>query len=244
MKKYLLAAIVVLLLMSMIFTGCSNTISGNNKGETMYDLLLQMPKIYVGESDDLEYESLKQYKSEVFSNKMIKGALATLECIDTVFYITVRHDGEDVMISGKAVAKCKVVALDEIFNNYDVKSDSVLEFAQDYYLIPTNDNDKVDMFKSFGADFIEDSTGAIVEMKIKDGDYVLEIQEHIDYTLKIHKNTLPMESGKKYTCAISSYDSFVNVQYLSPVESDQRYEAFQMSQSTIDIAREIKNKFA
>jgi len=242
MKKSLLITIAILLLISLMFTGCSN-VSSDDSGVTMYDLLLQMPKTYVGESDKLLYTSLKQYETEVFSNKMIKGALATIECVDTVFYITVRHDGEDIMVSGKAVAKCKIVDLGKTFNDYGVRSDAVLEFVQDYYVIPTNHNDKVDMFKSFGADFKEDSTGAIIEMEIKDGDYILEIQENVDYTLMLHNDTLPMESGKKYTCAISSYDSLTSVQYLSPLEDEQRYEVFQISQSTLNIANEIKREF-
>ena len=232
-----LSIVAILLLTSLFFVGCSNTSPDNN--DTIYDLLLQMSKTYIGEMCNVEYESLEQYKSETFSNEMIQGAFAIVECIDTDFYITVRHDGEDIMISGKSVAKCRVVDLDEVFNNYDVKVDKILEFVQDYYLIPTNEQDKINMFKSFGVEFKEDTVG----MEIKDGDYILEVQENVDYTLNLHNDTLPMEAGQKYTGAIISDNSVNTIHYLSPLENAQRYETFQMSQSTMNIATEIKEIF-
>lgn len=245
MKKVFLFIATVMLLTSLILTGCSNSLPDNKqeKGNDFnYDLLLQMTRSYVGEADSVKYESLEQFKNQVFSQD-VTGAFATIECVDIVFYITVRHDGEDVMISGKAVSKCKVVAIGETFNNYNVKSSSIVEFVQDYYLIPTHENDTVDMFESFGANFIKDSTGAVIGMEIEDGDYALQIKKGVDYTLKIRNDVLPMEPGIKYTGAIISYESVNTVQYLSPVENTQRYEDFQMSESVMNIATEIKQNF-
>ena len=238
MKRILLVIITVILLTSSILIGCSNS---HDKIEPFnYDLLLQMPKKYIGEADSVEYESLEQFKKHVFSNDIVKGALATIECIDTVFYITVRHDDEDVMISGKAASKCKIVTVGETFNSYNVKSDTVVELVQDYYIIPTDEEDSVDMFESFGASFIKDSKGAVIEMKIEDGDYLLQIKEGVDYTLKIRDDVLPMESGIKYTGAIISHETIDTVQYLMPVENTQRYETFKMRESVVNIATELK----
>ena len=242
MKRILLVIITVILLTSSILIGCSNSQHKDVQAiESLnYDLLLQMPKNYIGEADSVEYESLEQFKKHVFSNDIVKGALATIECIDTVFYITVRHDDEDVMISGKAVSKCKIVTVGETFNSYNAKSDTVVELVQDYYIIPTDEEDSVDMFESFGASFIKDAKGAVIEMKIEDGDYLLQIKEGVDYTLKIRNDVLPMESGIKYTGAIISHESTDTVQYLMPIENTQRYETFKMRESVVNIATELK----
>lgn len=241
MKRILLVIITVILLTSSILIGCSNS---HDKIEPFnYDLLLQMPKKYIGEADSVEYESLEQLKKHVFSNDIVKGALATIECIDTVFYITVRHDNEDIMISGKAMSKCKIVAVGETFNGYNVKNDTVVELVQDYYIIPTDEEDSVDMFESFGASFVKDAKGAVIGMEIEDGDYLLQIKEGVDYTLKIRDDVLPMESGIKYTGAIISHESTDTVQYLMPVENTQRYETFKMRESVVNIATELKRTF-
>ena len=247
MKRILSVAVIVMVLIPLILTGCSDSLpdsvqEGGN--DFNYDLLLQMPKNYVGEVDNEEYESLEQFKNQVFSKKLVSGALATIECVDTVFYITVRHDGEDIMATGKAVSKCKVVTIGETFNNYNVKSNAIVELVQDYYVFPTNEKDAVDMFESFGATIIKDSTGATIGMELKDGDYALQIEKGVDYTLKIRNDVLPMEPGTKYTGVIISHESINYMQYLSPVENAQRYEAFQMSESVEKIASEIKNNFA
>ena len=237
MKRILLVIITVILLTSSILIGCSNS---HDIEPFNYDLLLQMPKKYIGEADSVEYESLEQFKKHVFSNDIVKGALATIECIDTVFYITVRHDNEDIMISGKAMLKCKIVAVGETFNGYNVKNDTVVELVQDYYIIPTDEEDSVDMFESFGASFVKDAKGAVIGMEIEDGDYLLQIKEGVDYTLKIRNDVLPMESGIKYTGAIISHESTDTVQYLMPVENTQRYETFKMRESVVNIAAELK----
>ncbi len=245
MKRILLVIITVILLTSSILIGCSN--SQHEDEQTIeslnYDLLLQMPKKYIGEAGSVEYESLEQFKKHVFLNDIVQGALATIECIDTVFYITVRHDNEDIMISGKAMSKCKIVTVGETFNGYNVKNDTVVELVQDYYIIPTDEEDSVDMFESFGASFIKDSKGAVIGMKIEDGDYLLQIKEGVDYTLKIRNDVLPMESGIKYTGAIISHESTDTVQYLMPIENTQRYGSFQVRESVVNIATELKRTF-
>ena len=245
MKRILLVIITVILLTSSILIGCSNSQHKDVQAiESLnYDLLLQMPKNYIGEADSVEYESLEQFKKHVFLNDIVQGALATIECIDTVFYITVRHDDEDVMISGKAVSKCKIVTVGETFNGYNVKNDTVVELVQDYYIIPTDEEDSVDMFESFGASFVKDAKGGVIEMKIEDGDYLLQIKEGVDYTLKIRNDVLPMESGIKYTGAIISHESTDTVQYLMPIENTQRYETFKMRESVVNIATELKRTF-
>ena len=247
MKKVFLVIATAMLLASLILTGCSD-LRPNNKqkaeSDLNYDLLLRMPKDYVGEADNVVYESLEQFKTKTFSGEAVSGTIATIECIDTVFYITVRHDGEDIMISGKAVSKCKIVAIEETFNNYNVKNNTVVEIVQDYYVTPTNEEDAIDMFESFGADFIKDSIGMTIGMEIKDGDYALQIKEGVNYTLKLQDDVLPMEPGVKYTGAIISYKSTNAIQYLLPVEDTQRYDSFQMSESVMNIATEIKRNLA
>lgn len=241
MKKVFSVIVAAMLLASLILTGCSDSRSDR---ENNYDLLLQMPKDYVGEPDNVGCESLEQFKNLTFSQKDVSGTIASIECIDTAFYITyitVRHDGEDIMISGKAVSRCKIIAVEETFNDYNAKSNTIVEVVQDYYITPTNEEDAIDMFKSFGADFIKDSTGEITGMEIKDGDYALQIKEGVNYTLKIQDDVLPMEPGVKYTGAIISYKSTNTVQYLLPAENTQRYDAFQMSKSVMNIATEIKH---
>lgn len=245
MKKAVSVIISITFLTLLILMGCSNSKDNNVQApkETFnYDLLLQMPKNYIGEVDSVEFESLKQFKQHVFLNEGVRGALATIECIDTVFFITVRHDEGDIMISGKAVSKCKIVTVGEIFNNYNVKNDTVVELVQDYYIIPTDEEDSINMFESFGASFIKDSKGAFIGMEIEGGDYVLQIKEGVDYTLKIRDDVLPMESGIKYTGAIISDDAIDTVQYLMPIENTQRYESFRVRESVVNIATDLKRE--
>lgn len=246
MRKVFLFFATAMLLASLVLTGCSNSLPNSKqegKNDFNYSLLLQMPKEYVGEADNVEYASLEQFKNHVFSKELVSGAIATIECVDTVFYITVRHDGEDIMISGNTVSKCKIVTIGESFNSHSTRNNAIVEVVQDYYVIPTNEKDTMDMFESFGANFIKDSTGEIIGMEIEDGNYALQLKNGVDYTLKICNDVLPMEPGIKYTGAIISYESVNTVQYLSPVENTQRYEDFQMSESVMNIATEIKQNF-
>lgn len=238
MKKIILMFFAALLIVSLNFTGCS--FDNGEKKQLDYDSLLQMPKTYVGIADKVEYESFAQYKEEVFSKKLNQGALVTIECIDTAFYITVRHSDGDIMISGKAISKCKVSSVGDTFNGFDLEKDSLVELEQDYYLMPTTEQDALAMFESFGAVFLRDSDGAVTGMELSDGDYLLTIQNGVEYTLKLYEDALPMESGKLYTGALVSRDSKQTVQYLSPLEDTDRYNAFRMSQSTLTVAGEIK----
>lgn len=232
--------VTILAISLLAFTGCMNNSSANS---ISYDTLLQLPKTYIGEPHGILYESFNHYKTEMFSENKMSGAIASVECIDTTFYITVRHDGEDIMLSGKAIAKCKVTALKETFNNFSSKSNSIVEVEQNYYIMPTNEHDTLDMLESFGAVLEKDETGEIIGMDINDGDYVLKYQEGVAYTLKIRPDTLPLEKGKSYTGVIISCDGKSDINFLSPVESTQRYEGFQMSQSVKNIAAEIKGAF-
>ncbi len=227
----------LILFITLLFVGCSNKLY--NKGiDFNYDLLLQMTRQYLSEQDDYDcYTSLTDLKTRLSQYEHTQSAFATVECIDTDFYITVRHSDGDIMISGKSVSKCNVVCIGEIFNNYNIKENTVVEIVQDFYIIPTNEKDKLDMFKSFGAKITSD------KMKIKDGDYLLRLQEDVDYTLKIHENVLPMEPGMQYTCAILSYDSITTAQFLLPTDNAQRYEDFQISEDEMNIANEIQQTF-
>lgn len=247
MRKIFLVIAAAMLLASLILTGCSDSLPSSSQeggNDLNYDLLLQMQRNYVGEADNMECESLEQFKSIVSSGRSIQGMFATLECVDNVFYVTFRHDGDDIMITGKTVSKCKVVSIGEKFNNYGVKNGEVIELVQDYYLLPTNLDDEMDIYGSFGASFIKDSTGATIGMEIEDGDYVLDIKEGVDYALMIRSDVLPMEPGVKYTGAVTSYELGNAVRYLSPVEDTQRYDGFQMSESVMNIAAEIKHSLA
>ena len=241
MKKKFILIVTAILFASFILTGCSDS---QTNSEQNYDWLLQMPKSYIGEEDRIEIRSWEHYKELTFSNGLISGAIATIECVDTDFYITIRNDGEDTMISGKSVSKCKVVAVGETFNGYNVKSNSIIEIIQDYYLMPTNETELVEMFESFGAHFIKDSTGEIVKLELKDGDYPLRVKKGVDYKMQIGYDELPMEQGIQYTGVIIHNDSKNFVNYLSPVEETQRYDVFQMSTSVKNIAAEIKEDFA
>lgn len=248
MKKNssMLAIVITLAMFSiLLFTGCMNTPSDNSsKTESgfNYDLILQLPQSYVGEADNVVYESLDNFKTKTFSQTQTKGALSSVECIETIFYITIRHDGEDIMVSGKAIAKCKVTSVRETFNNYNIKVGSIVELEQDYYIMPQNEKDSLDMFESFGATFQKDSNGEIIGMKIDDGDYILKYNKGVEYMLKINHDVLPLEAGKSYTGAIVSYESRNTILYLAPTENTQRYEVFQMSQSQINLATEIMNE--
>ncbi len=235
MKKIISIILITTILILPILNGCSNRENIFN-----YDLLLQMPKIYVGETENVIYESLEQFKNQTFSDKSISGAIATIECVNNDFYITIRHDGEDIMFSGKTVSKCNVVTVGETFNNWSIARNSTVELVQDYYLFPLNENDIINMFESFGANFIKDSAGTIIKAEIEDGDYLLQVKEPDNYTLKICNDVLPMEPGEKYTGVIISVGPINTVTYLSPLENTQRYETFQMSESTTNIATEIK----
>lgn len=235
MKKTISTFLITTILMLTMLNGCSNPESTFN-----YDLLLQMPKIYVGEADNVIYESLEQFKEQTFSDKSVSGAIATIECVNNDFYITIRHDGEDIMFSGKTVSKCNVVTVGETFNNCSISRDSTVELVQDYYLFPLDENEIINMLESFGVNFIKNSAGTIIKAEIEDGDYLLQVKETNNYTLKICNDVLPMEPGKKYTGAIISSEPITAVMYLSPLENTQRYETFQMSESTTNIATAIK----
>lgn len=243
MKKIFLVLIAIIMAALLTFTGCAS-ISSDNSGKSNrildYELLLQMPKSYVGITDNVEYESLTQFKEEVFAKRMIQGALATIECIDTVFYITIWHSDGDIMISGKAVTRCKVSDVGETFNGFALKTGSVVEFEQNYYIFPTDEEATSKMFESFGAVFSRDSSGAITGMEIEDGAYPMEIQDNVKYTLKLYDDTLPMEPEKKYTGAIISNDSKNAIEFLMPLEETDRYDEFHMSQSAMTVAAEIK----
>ena len=245
MKK-LSALFTAIIIAIILFTGCTNNPSDAvepTKSDFSYDMLLQLPKTYIGNPNNIEYESLNQYITECFSDSQNKGAIASVECVETIFYITVRHDGEDIMVSGKAVAKSKITSIIEKYNGFDIKPETIVELEQDYYIMPIHEKDALEMFKSFGATFHEDSTGEVSGMDIKDGNYVLKIKENVDYTLKINYNVLPLENGECYTGVITGNNSVSTIQFLSPVENTQRYEAFQMNQSTANIASEVKSKF-
>lgn len=242
MRKLFVVLIAVLMIIFMIFTGCSNDNGSEHNQALDYDLLLQMPKSYVGIVDNVEYESLAQFKEEMFTTRTFSGAFAMLECVDTAFYVTIRHSGNDVMISGKAIAKCKITDIGEIFNQFSLEKNSYIDVEQDYYLYPVSEEDTLAMFESFGADFTRDSDGTIAGMEISDGDYLLEIRDNVQYELKLYTDVLPMVSGKMYTGAVISYDGGYSVQFLSPVETTDCYDEFSMSQSTLTIATAIKNE--
>lgn len=243
MKK-LLFIIMVILFASLVLVGCSDSLSGNEQ-ETAnnfnYDQLLEMPIEYVGESDRIVFESWDQHKEYILSRGVDRAAVAAIECIDTVFYITVRRDGEYIETSGKAVSRCKVVAVGEKFNNCDIENGAIVEIVQNYYLYPKNEKDNIEMFESFGAVFEKNIKGEIVGVELDDGDYALKIKDGVDYTLKIFdSDELPMEPGVKYTGVVWPGESRGGVEYLSPVENTQRYDVFRIDGTTKKIAAEVK----
>lgn len=242
MRKIFVVLIAVLMIMSMIFTGCSNDNGSEHNQALDYDLLLQMPRSYVGIVYNVEYESLAQFKEEMFTTRTFSGAFVMLECVDTAFYVTIRHSGNDVMISGKAVAKCKIADIGESFNQFSLEKNSYIGVEQDYYLYPVSEEDAVAMFESFGADFTRDSDGTITGMEISDGDYLLEIRDDVQYELKLYTDVLPMAAEKMYTGAVILCDGKSTVQFLSPVEATDRYDEFTMSQSSLTISTAIKNE--
>ena len=238
--KYLSLLLAVIMCFSLLtFVGCdSEQETANNFN---YDQLLEMPIEYVGESDRIVFESWDQYKEYISSRETARAAVAAIECIDTVFYITVRHDGEDIMTSGKAVSRCKVVAVGEKFNNCNIENGAIVEIVQNYYLYPRNNKVKIEMFESFGADFEKNLKGEVVGMKIDDGDYALKIKDVSDYKLKIFDSVvLPMEPGVKYTGVVWSGESTNFVEYLSPAENTQKYDVFRIDGTTKKIAAEVK----
>lgn len=165
-----------------------------------------------------------------------------LECVDTAFYVTIWHSGNDVMISGKTVAKCKIADIGESFNQFSLDKNSYIGVEQDYYLYPVSEEDAVAMFESFGADFTRDSDGTITGMEISDGDYLLEIRDDVQYALKLYTDVLPMAAGKMYTGAVILCDGKSTVRFLSPVEATDRCDEFTMSQSSLTISAAIKNE--
>lgn len=243
-KIFLSIAVIFIVLLSMLtFPGCSDNVNSTAESDFAYDLILQLPRTYVGETDGIIYESLESYKTS-FSQTQTKMALASVECIDTVFYVTIQHYGEDRVITGKSVAKCRVTSVHEKFNNSELDNGSIVELKQSCYILPKNEEDFIRMFESFGAVYRRDSGGDIIDMEINDGDYLLEYQENVEYKLIMHHDVLPMEAGQGYTGAIVSYESGNTIQYLAPTKNTQRYEVFQMSQSQINLATEIKEVFA
>ncbi len=240
MKKYLSIFPVIILALIVFLTGCS---AGNSGDETLhldYDVLLQMPKSYVSIADKVSFESLTQYKEFMFKQRPIQGAFVTLESIDTVFYVTVWHDGGEVYTAGKAVTRCKITDVGETFNGYTTKKDSVIEIEQDYYIEPIDEKDALNMFESFGAVFTRDFFGEIVKMELEEGDYLLKIQKDVKYELKLYDDVLPMESGKTYTGVLKLLDGKNTVDLLSPLEETDRYDAFRMSSETKKLAAEVQ----
>ena len=238
--KYLSLLMAVIMCFSLLtFVGCdSEQETANNFN---YDQLLEMPIEYVGESDRIVFESWEQRKEYILSRGIARAAVAAIECIDTVFYITVRRDGEYIETSGKAVSRCKVVAVGEKFNNCDIENGAIVEIVQRYFIYPKNEKDYIEMFESFGADFEKNLKGEVVGMKIDDGDYALKIKDVSDYTLKISGcDVLPMEPGVKYTGVVWPGESRGGVSYLSPVENTQKYDVFRIDGTTKKIAAEVK----
>ncbi len=210
----------------------------NAESDFSYDLILQMPKSYVGAADRIIYQSLDEFKKESSSI----GALASVECIDTKFYVTIDNHNGDIYVSGKAVSKCKVTSISETFNNYDVKVGSIVEITQDCYILPINEDDCLDMYESFGAKFQRDLSGEIIGMEIDDGDYLLNYKEGVEYELRIFQDALPLEEGKGYTGAICSNEPVTWMDYIAPIEDSPRYEDFNTGTTDINIAKEIRDE--
>ncbi len=240
MKKFFLAFAATVTVLFLAFTGCSSGDTGEGSLYLDYNVLLQMPKSYVSHVERVECESLAQYKEEFFSHPAVQGALVTVECIDTVFYVTV----EDVYIAGKAVTRCKITDVGEKFNGYAPEIESVVEVEQDYYIFPAEEKDTAKMLESFGASFSRNFFGKITEMELKEGEYPLKIQEGVEYELKLSEDVLPMESGKQYTGILTPYKENCAIQYLLPLEETDRYDGFRRSPSVLKLAGEIKDSFS
>lgn len=225
---------------ALTFEGIPSGYAIETRYDFDYDLLLMMPKTYVEKEADPEYKSLEQFKTEVFPKGGAKGALAYISCYETVFYVTVSHDGDDIIISGgKAVSECEV-RVNTVFNGCEIKNGSTVEIVQDYYLLPSDEKERMRMLRSFGAEMITDPTGKIIGARLDDGEYKLNFRYFVDYAMTISGDTLPMEPGYSYTGAIISKDSVNTVRYLSPVEDTSRYDVFQRSESVDEIAEEIR----
>lgn len=241
-------AIAIMSFLLFSFSGCNNQQSDGTKEDSSgfdYDMILRMPKTYLGTEDDcVGFDSLSHYTSEVFSDQNSKGALASFECLDTTFYITISHMDDKPVLSGKAVVRCKVVSVGEVFNNFSIAVGSVFETTQDYFLLPEAGESTVALLESLGGVCQKDENGNIINWEIADGDFLLERKENTTYELKIYHGTLPLENGKTYTGAICSYSSGSNfyIDYVAPMENAQRYEGFLMSESESLIAAQIKDQ--
>ena len=215
--------------------------SGASEVGFSYDALQQMQKDYyiLGVTEDeTRYESLKQFETEVFQKRKIAGALTILECIENNVYITIRHHGENAIISGKTVSKCRVVKVGETFNNCSLENDTVLDLTQHYYPYQISEQDEADMFESFGATIEKDAGGAGIGMEIEDGDYLLGMKEGIDYKLVISMGELPMRPGGKYTCALA--DTLQYPEFLESLNDHTEHYAFKRSASAALIAGELR----
>ncbi len=218
------------------FDGCANKISR----EDSFFEISQMPKMYVGDIDKKDYGSLASFEKEIFQNKKKQGGVVMLVCIENKHYITISHNGEDVVVTGKTVAKCRVEDVGEVFNGFEAKEGSVVEFEQQYYLLPQDSEDTLKILESLGAELQYDLSGNASRIEMEDGDYELPYDEGIDFRIKIWEDVLPLDQNEQYTCLLMTENNRTTALYLWPIENAERYSSFNLSQSYCKVAEEVQ----
>ena len=223
MKKQITAITLTfaLLFSVLLFSGCSSNKSDDESAEKSafpWDVIQKLPKSYMIDPDyvlDNAYSSMEEYKNEVFVQGQTSGSLVLYECVDYIPYITLRHDGDSWYMEGKTVVKFKITSVIESYNGHKISEGELIESTYSYYIMPKNEDGIIKVLESFGAKIEKDAEGNPIDVKISDGDYVLQYDENVEYELMIHYSDVLMEVGQQYKGFITGSDDQYSVSYVS-----------------------------
>lgn len=245
MKKIKLSAMLstaMVCFLLVLLNGCYHQTTDSSQGFS-FALPNRFNKVYIGESDGPLYESFDSYKQTVIQEHGIKGAIVAFHCIEVTPYISISHQGDDIIVSGKTVAKCIIDAVAESFNGCELTSDSTVTIEQQYYFEPASEDDCIKMFKEFGAELQTDQLGNLIGMTVGDGDYVLQHKDDVEYVLKLHKDVLPLSVEQNYSGLLLLENGKEAIRFILPTGDIKAYESFVISDNYSIIANEIKNYF-
>lgn len=210
-----------LLFSVLLFSGCSSNKSDNESTQKYAfpkDMILNLPKSYMSDPDyvlDPEYSSMEDYKNKVFVQGQTPGSLVLYECVDYIPYITLRHDGDSWYMEGKTVVKFKITSVIESYNGHKISEGELIESTYSYYIMPKNEDGIIKVLESFGAKIEKDAEGNPIDVKISDGDYVLQYDETVEYELIIHYSDVLCEVGQQRKGFIEGTDGQYIFSYAS-----------------------------
>lgn len=243
MKRNVFTFVLVLIYSFASLFGCNHSTNRTNSlnQSFSFEMLNSLEKVYVGESDAPLYETLDSFSQAIIQGKKAKCALVLFHCVEVTPYITISHHGDDIIVSGKTIAKCIIDEVAESYNDFKLSEKTSVEIEQKYYFEPASEEECIKMFEEFGAQFQSNELGELIGMDINDGDYVLTLKTNVDYLLKIHKDVLPLMLEQYYTGLLLIENGKDRIVFISPKDELEMYNSFLISDNYLTIANEIKH---